>query len=317
MPHLTSFAGGFAGPLASSRAYTYVTASGGTETTYGLYKIHTFTTSGSFTIITSGSEIDIFMVGGGGAGGTFIGSGGGAGGVLVGTAENSPAGAYTINVGAGAPISADGTNGSNTTIVLSGTTVYNARGGGGGWVYTETNGVNPGSPGGSGGGGAGNRGGTSAGGISTQTTQGKLIGYGYRGGTGTASGDPIQPAGGGGGGQPGGDGIPTGGTAQVPIGSSRAGYGGDGIYNNFRTGTNIGYAGGGAGCSYASSEAVIIPTDKRAMFGGGWTGGDAYKNGVDNTGGGGGGAGFSFYTAAGGQGAGGSGIVVIRYLVRP
>ena len=60
-----------------------IDATGGTITSAGAYKIHTFTTAGTFTV-TQGSfqEIDYLMIGGGGAAGRGNGSGacGGAGG---------------------------------------------------------------------------------------------------------------------------------------------------------------------------------------------------------------------------------------------
>ena len=168
------------------------------------------------------TAFDVLMVAGGGAGGPFIGAGGGAGGVLVGSLAIPSPGSYTITVGAGASTGAQGTNGSNTTCFG-----LVANGGGGAYNFTETNGANPGNAGGSGGGGAGNRGGTSAGGAATQTSQSTLTGYGYPGGIGKASGEPLQPAGGGGAGAAGQDGQNT-----APL---KAGDGGDGISNNYRT----------------------------------------------------------------------------------
>ena len=240
------------------------------------------------------TDFDILMVAGGGAGGPTIGGGGGAGGVLLGAFAIPSSGSYTITVGAGAPIGAGGTNGSNTTCFG-----LVAIGGGGAYNYTETNGANPGNAGGSGAGGAGNRGGTSAGGAATQTSQSTLTGYGFAGGLGTASGDPIHPGGGGGAGAVG--------QAGQPTGTTKAGDGGDGIYNNYRTGSNVGYAGGGSGNSYNSA---VNPTDKRATFGGGVSITNEGVPGVPNTGGGGAGGGFIYGPA---QGSGGSGIVVIRY----
>ena len=55
-------------------------ATGGTITTVGCYKVHTFTSSGTFTPSTSSSSIDIMLVAGGAAGGSNLGGGGGAGG---------------------------------------------------------------------------------------------------------------------------------------------------------------------------------------------------------------------------------------------
>jgi len=259
------------------------------------------------TGVTEYLPIDIFMVAGGGVGGACIGSGGGAGGVLAGSLINYPLrGTYTIYIGAGGAAGVDGINGSNTAIEFLGANIYTAHGGGGGYTYTETNGVNPGKAGGSGSGGAGNRGGTSAGGNATQTSQLTLVGYGYPGGIGKATGGPIHPAGGGGAGAAGQDGQNT--------GTTKAGDGGDGIYNNFRTGTNIGYAGGGSGQSYDyPAYNSALPTNKRSTFGGGVSINNADTPGVPNTGGGGGGAGFSPYSGPASPGSGGSGIVIIRY----
>lgn len=241
-----------------------------------------------------GIPLEILIVAGGGAGGVSIGAGGGAGGVLIGTFNAILGTTYNITIGAGGATGADGTNGANTQF---GSII--AFGGGGGRTWTTTNGANAGNNGGSGAGGAGNRGGTSAGGIYTQTSQGGLIGYGNNGGTGRAAGDPIQPAGGGGAGGVGQDGINT--------GTTKAGDGGIGIYNNFQTGSNIGYAGGGSGFSYNSGA---NPTDTRDTWGGGVSISDIKVPGVINRGGGGGGGGF---TSGPNQGSGGSGVVIFRY----
>ena len=69
----------------------FISASGGTESTSGDYKIHTFTSSGTFTVTQAAvgkpaieSMVDYIIVAGGGAGGTPGGNsagGGGGGGV--------------------------------------------------------------------------------------------------------------------------------------------------------------------------------------------------------------------------------------------
>lgn len=250
--------------------------------------------------VTRGIQVNVLMVAGGGSGGTFIGAGGGAGGILTGNLL-IPLSTYTVVVGAGATNSADGTSGGNTTFAG-----FTSIGGGGAYTYQSTNGAGAGLPGGSGGGGAGNRGGTSPGGAALQTNQtnayGTLTGYGFAGGIGTASGDPIQPAGGGGAGSLGGNGQ-----SSSP---TKAGDGGDGIYNNIRTGANVGYGGGGSGQPYNSAA---NPTNKRDTFGGGVSTGNDVVSGVVNTGGGGGGAGFAPYSGPSIAGTGGSGIVVVRY----
>ena len=57
-----------------------LTATGGTVTTSGAYKIHTFTTNGNFTVSSGSKSIDYLIVGGGGSTGNSWTSGGGGGG---------------------------------------------------------------------------------------------------------------------------------------------------------------------------------------------------------------------------------------------
>ena len=65
---------------------TFISATGGTETTCGDFKIHTFTGPGTFTVSSLGNpvggsdKVDYLVVGGGGGGGGDGGGGGGAGG---------------------------------------------------------------------------------------------------------------------------------------------------------------------------------------------------------------------------------------------
>ena len=66
----------------------YVTATGGTVTTSGDYKIHSFTGDGTFVVSCAGlitpaggsTDVSYLVVAGGGSGGTVIGGGGGGGG---------------------------------------------------------------------------------------------------------------------------------------------------------------------------------------------------------------------------------------------
>jgi hypothetical protein len=63
----------------------YVSATGGTVTTSGDYKIHTFTGPGTFTVSSAGNaggsnSVEYLVVAGGGGGGSHIGGGGGGGG---------------------------------------------------------------------------------------------------------------------------------------------------------------------------------------------------------------------------------------------
>jgi len=123
----------------------FITATGGTETTCGDYKIHTFTSPGSFCISAlasspSNNVVDYLVVAGGGAGGSgaapaHSGGGGGAGGyressgTSTGCYSRSPLGAcvsalpvsvtsYPVTVGAGGSpnpsASAQGGDGSNS-----------------------------------------------------------------------------------------------------------------------------------------------------------------------------------------------------------
>jgi hypothetical protein len=162
----------------------FMVATGGTITTCGNYKIHTFTGPGTFTvtgtaICSADNEVDYLVVAGGagGSGGgpganTNGGGGGGAGGYREssGTASGcysaSPLGAcvsalpvtataYPITVGGGGtpgPVSNPSVGGNGSNSVFS--TIISAGGGGGGCGSSDspTN-SNPGGPGGSGGGG--------------------------------------------------------------------------------------------------------------------------------------------------------------------
>ena len=76
--------------------------SGGSESTSGGYKYHTFTSSGTFTANSSGS-VDALIVagGGGGDGGSsygYHGGGGGAGGAIVLSSYTVSAQGYSITV---------------------------------------------------------------------------------------------------------------------------------------------------------------------------------------------------------------------------
>ena len=124
-----------------------------------------------------------------------------------------------------------------------------------------------------------------------------FAGQGNDGGDGARSGEGAALGGGGGAGAVGGPAAPP---PRRSPGSTPGGAGGIGLENNYRTGSNIYYAGGGAG--NASSEGQFYAY-KAAAQGGGGSGAGASGAGGVNTGGGG----------AGGNG--GSGIVVIRYTI--
>jgi hypothetical protein len=282
-------------------------ASGGTITTCGNFKIHTFTGPGTFTVCKISSTaadntVSYTVVAGGGAGGNSQngparngGGGGGAGGYREfkspvdsytaspkngnpgGTSVTVTAQAYPITVGGGGTGGA-GEVGNNSVF----STVTSAGGGGGG-----ANEGQDGDDGGSGGGaGASGNAGSNNGGGNTPPVSPP---QGNSGGT-------SHPSGGGGGGGatatgsngPGGNGG-AGTTSSIP-GSSTP-YAGGGGGGTTGPGGGGGNGGGGAGSPGGSCS----------------TG----QNGDANKGGGGGGAGGGAGNAGGGNG--GSGVVIIRY----
>lgn len=270
----------------------FVTASGGTETTSGNFKIHTFNSSGTFTVSNAGNSlgsnsVDYLVIAGGGAGGgTPCGGnqrsgGGGAGGYRESFPNPATGGtpvtaqAYPITVGAGGTVSGIvGSNGSNSIF----STITSAGGGKG--AHQEAP-----AP------GAANSGGSGGGGSSSNTS----------GGSGNTP--PVSPPqGNNGGNSTGYNGIGGGGGGAGEAGNTDGtGDGGDGSASSI-TGSSVTRGGGGAGTSGPA---------------GGAGGGGAFVPGVGcaaagtaNTGGG-GGAGYGSPNAGGG--AGGSGVVVIRY----
>ena len=310
----------------------YVTATGGTITCSGDFRIHTFTGPGTFCVSCAGNPagsvlVDYMVVAGGGGGGGGYNSpvqrgagGGGAGGFREspGTASGSyavsplgtsPAVALAVTAtgfpiavgaaGAGgystnAPGGPLASNGGDSTF----STITSAGGGFGGSSFTPTPRSN-GNGGGSGGGGsAGGVGGTCGGpGNSPPVSPAQ----GTDGGGGN-SGPNNGGSGGGGATAAGtantcsGSGGPGGAGATTSISASPVAYagGGGGGGGNCNGGTG-GTGGGGAGGS--SSGCGPIPPNNGTA-------------GTDNTGGGGGG-GSGGTNPIGGNG--GSGIVVIRY----
>ena len=145
---------------------TYVVATGGTITTDGDYKVHTFTSTGTFTVTCAGSatgsnSVDYLVVAGGGGGAKQTSSpqgGAGAGGA-GGLRQNYPnpatggtpvsAQAYPVTIGAGG---AGGTGISPSGAASVWNSVSSAGGGGGAGGPDGPN--NAGAAGGSGGGGA-------------------------------------------------------------------------------------------------------------------------------------------------------------------
>jgi len=295
----------------------YVVATGGTITTSGDYKIHTFNSSGTFTVTQVGNPIgsntvDYLVVAAGGGAGSKRGGGGGAGGFRESVPSPAawsasplanPGGSlpvsvqgYPVTVGAGGA----GQTGTNADNAPGGNSVFStitSTGGG------RANRYNPspasstldGQPGGSGGGAGrgenphGNATGGSGNTPSVSPPQGFDGGAapnsaskgGAGGGGATAVGQTRGPGGNGGNGGPGA-------TSSISGSSVTRAGGGAGGANTTGDGGGTGGPGGGGPSSAASPG----------------------TNGTANTGGGGGG-GYDDPTTTGGTG--GSGVVIIRY----
>jgi hypothetical protein len=256
---------------------------GGTITTSGGYRIHTFTTSGTFTANHDVSVEYLVVAGGGSGGGAYYGGGGGAGGYRCSVSgENSGGGvsaesplnvspaAYTVTVGAGGVYSSNGNDSVFSSITSIGGGKQNSSGGSGG--------------------------GSNNGNVNGYGTAGQ----GYNGSANTSN------AGGGGGGA---------GEAGKQGNASSPQSGGAGVSSSI-TGSAVTRGGGGAGAMNAAYGSYHVG------LGGAGGGGNAAadysgttvqpQNGTANTGGG-GGAGCWNNTSSGANG--GSGIVIIRYAV--
>jgi len=298
------------------RGTSFITATGGTITTSGDFKIHTFTGPGTFTVTNAGSgaapsSVDYLVVAGGASGANAEdgnnnhGGGGGAGGyressgAASGCYTVSPLGSgvsalpvsvqgYPITVGAGGAAKANdgglghgcGNSGSNSSF----STITSTGGGFGGRQAVGGNG-------GSGGGGAGGQPGGAGNTPPVSPPQGQPGGTGVveaAGGGGGATQVGQQGCGTSGPAGPGGNGA-TSSINATP--TTRAGGGGGGGNNGQPGGGSGGSGGGGAGGAFPLGAGTA---------------------GTANTGGG-GGATSSGQGDAGSSGAGGSGIVIIRY----
>jgi len=298
----------------------YISATGGTITTSGDYKIHTFTGDGCFVVSTTGigagpNVVDYLVVAGGGGGGfgpgpNDRGAGAGAGGYREAKTGNNgchtasplatPTGVtlsattYPITVGSGGAGSScgnsKGTPGSNSIF----STITSAGGGGGG---AGGAGQRVGLEGGSGGGGGSGGSGCAGGAGNTPPVSPPQGSPGGFGGGGGISSPNIEAAGGGGAGATGTNATPTAG-----------GTGGDGAGTLINPATGVPgpsclqyYAGGGGAPGNSADE---------ALGGGGKSCTAGQVSGDANSGGGGAG---NFNGGAQPTGSGGKGIVVIRY----
>jgi len=301
----------------------YIVATGGTITTSGNCKIHTFTGPGTFTVCTAAANaadniVSYVVVAGGGGGAQSRGGGGGAGGFREVVSPSSPytgsplngypsspnrvtvtATAFPITVGGGGAGGTDagpsvcgiGTSGAVSTF----STVTSAGGGGGAPGDANTAPYGPavvqrtGLAGGSGGGGgSGNCGGGCGGAGNTPPVS---PAQGFVGGN--ACGGSVKSAGGGG-------------ATAAGAGGPPGGCGGAGATSSIN-GTPTARAGGGGGGQGGGPSSGRAGGAGGGGPGGGTGNGDA---GTVNTGGGGGGGGNPS-GRDGGQG--GSGIVIIRY----
>ena len=289
---------------------SFVTATGGTVTTCGNCKIHTFTSPGTFCVssisnIPANNQVSYIVVAGGGGGGA-AGGGGGAGGFRE---DKSPITPYTASPLEGAGAISVTTTGFPITV------------GGGGTAGPATN-----LPGG--------RGNPSV--FSTITSTGGGGGSGHSGAA------PTAPFPGGSGGGGGGPSVPAGTGNTPPVSPPQGNNGGDG--SGPQSPSSIGGGGGGATAAGSSNPNAANPGGAgatssingtpTARAGGGGAGASNYpvaagaggaggggaggspstspgNAGTANTGGGGGSGGQNSGTATGG--AGGSGVVIIRY----
>ncbi len=276
---------------------TFVTATGGTITTSGNCKIHTFTGPGTFCVSSlsntpANNRVSYMVVAGGGGGAQGHGGGAGAGGFRESQSPTTPyttsplvcAGAisvtatgFPITVGGGGP-AGNKSNGSNSSF----STITSAGGGGGG--YESPGSAPAGAPGGSGGGGGSC--GTSPGSGGTGNSPPVTPAQGKNGGNGVGQPGSFREGGGGGGA------TVAGANGAYPGGG---GNGGTGATTSI-SGSPTAYAGGGGGGAYQGTKG------SGGTGGGGSAPGGA---GTANTGGGGG--------SCGSGGNGGSGVVVIRY----
>jgi hypothetical protein len=304
----------------------YITATGGTVTCCGDYKIHTFTSPGTFTVTCAGNpsgstSVDYLVVAGGGGGGDKRAGGAGAGGLRIGAVTPSPSHSPLVNTGlpvsaTGYPITVGGGGaGAGNPVGCSGSnsifsSITSAGGGGGGNGGSNSCGVAGGSGGGNG---------VDSGGPARTT--------GAAGNT-----PPVSPP----------QGNPGGGTIPAPGGEGGGGGGGATVAGSPQPADRTGGP-GGAGLNvspvfgtapqpFYQADVSCNGASAPGTFAGGGGGGGTPAGGPASSGGAGGGAGGSFgtnpinnataNTGGGGGGGGcgpiagtngGSGIVIIRY----
>jgi hypothetical protein len=257
---------------------TYAAPTGGTITTVGANRIHTFT-SGTTTItfLVPVTAQVLVVAGGGGGGGTGTtnqtGGGGGAGELYYNASYSIAPGTYTVTVGA-AGTRGLGSGSTGGTPTNGGDSIFGPIDCNGGGRGGSSSGLDNGGSGGSGGGASRN----ATGGASVKTAGG----FGNAGGISSGSLSAGEAGGGGGGGAGGA------GAAAGPTNDTRAAGGAGRAYSI--SGVSVTYAQGGRGGSRNGTSDGPAGTTN-AGDGGGGGDGNAVSNG----------------------GNGGAGIVIISY----
>ena len=291
-------------------ASNFIDATGGTITSCGNDKIHTFTGPGTFAVTrvhpcAANNQVSYMVVGGGGGSGSANGGygtgGGGAGGFREDKSPVTPytasplegagpitvtATSYPITIGAGG---AAGTEPTPNLGSAGGTSTFST-------ITSAGGGQTQGNGGSGGGGGPGHSTGVGSGG--TGNTPPVTPSQGSNGGPGGHTAGGVGAGGGGGA-------TAVGGTATTGP-SAVAGTGGAGATTEIN-GSSTAFAGGGGGATNKGAPAI-----GPGGAGGGGTGSNPTcdgSNGTANTGGGAGGANGNPVPGK----TGGSGIVIIRY----
>ena len=331
---------------------TGMSASGGIVNEFtqngNVYRSHTFVGSGDFVVssLSNGfaNEVEYLVVAGGASAGGRAGGGGGAGGLKStdpalpsdrrGSAVPVAVASYPVVIGAGgatAPTASNqrGVDGGTSSFAYNGGSISCSGGGGGGCPQHDPTG--PGRDGGSGGGGSANGAGSPGvkpGGAASPNSDPSR--QGYPGGSGYHYANVYIYGGGGGGASEAGEDASSAGPPAVGPG---AGAGGDGFTTTI-LGSSQAFGGGGGGGSQPGPPSVSggdgglggggagLPgsggTSKTGGTGfnpGGSTTSSATRGGDGGASTGGGGGGGSSESNRFTPGMGGSGIVVLRYLI--
>ena len=289
----------------------FICASGGTITTSGDFKIHTFNSTSTFTVnagpTPANNNVSYMVIGGGGGSGSSCGNsagGGGAAGFREGKTPATPYTASPLVAPAGLPVSiqaypvtigaggAGGPTGENNGVIGANSVFSSITSAGGGFGGGPTP-PGVGGPGGSGGGGAGGGNGRAGGSGNTPPVSPP---QGNNGGTGPTSGSDTQGGGGGGA-----SAVGTNATG------STSGSGGNGVSTEISASAVTRGGGGAGGANTPAGKGM----GSAGSGGGGGTNSNAKgDNGTANTGGGAGGPSSNGSVTGA---IGGSGVVIIRY----